>query len=129
MVDSVNPRAESNWAKSEKMDSRRGMKLPRRTECVIRIPIRQNVNRKEEGHRRLSFSGRKTDDYMTTGVLNTNENEVQPIIVLQEIELNQRAVQNDVNYEDREKAILVKLRLEHINTEERKLLVETGDSR
>jgi len=56
------------------------------------------VNHKEEGHRRRSISGRKTDDYVTTGVLNTNENEVQPIIVLQEIELNQRAVQNDVNY-------------------------------
>jgi hypothetical protein len=29
MVDAINPRAESNWAKSEKMESRSGMKLPR----------------------------------------------------------------------------------------------------
>jgi hypothetical protein len=87
------------------------------------------VNHKEEGHRRRSISGRKTDDYVTTGVLNTNENEVQPITVLEEIDLNQGVVQNDVNYEDTEKVILVKLRLEHLNNEERKLLVETGDSR
>jgi hypothetical protein len=89
-----------------------------RTECVIRISIRQNVYRKEEGHRTGSISGRKTDDYVTTAVLNTNGNEVQLIIVLEEIDLNQGVVQNDVNYEDREKVILVKLRLEHLMRKE-----------
>jgi hypothetical protein len=86
------------------------------------------VNHKEERHTRR-ISGRKTDNYVTIGVLNTNENEAEPIIVLEEIDLNQGVVENDVNYEDREKVILVKLKLEHLNNEERKLLVETGDSR
>jgi hypothetical protein len=29
MVDTINPRAESNWAKSEKVESRSRMELPR----------------------------------------------------------------------------------------------------
>lgn len=73
------------------------------TECVVKIPTRQNVSmigivRKQEI---LAEALTKVvDGCVTTGVINTHENEVEieePIIELEEMDPNQGVVQHNVS--------------------------------
>jgi hypothetical protein len=67
------------------------------------------------------------DEYVMTSTLNTNESKIEieePIIEIEEVDLDQEVDQGCINYEDRE-VILDQLRLDHLNSEERNLLIET----
>jgi hypothetical protein len=62
-----------------------------------------------------------------TNILNTNESEIEieePVIEREEVDLDREMDQGCVNYENRENVILDQLKLDHLNSKERKLLVE-----
>jgi hypothetical protein len=112
------------------------LKLPQRSESVVKIPIKQGapkvgIVRKQkirEGVFLAEALTRATDGYVMTSILNTNDSEIEieePVIELEEVDLDREMDQGCVNYENREKVILDQLRLDHLNNEERKLLVET----
>jgi hypothetical protein len=67
------------------------------------------------------------DGYALTSVLNTNEVEMEvqePVVELQEIEpLWERCCSAEFKSRDRERDILTQLRLDHLNAEEKKLLI------
>jgi len=69
------------------------------------------------------------DGYAITSILNTNDTEVnvqEPLVELDEIDLTwERGCSTEFESQDRKKEIQTHLRLEHLNTEERKLLVQT----
>jgi len=72
---------------------------------------------------------RVVDGYAITSILNTNDTEVnvqEPLIELDEVDLTwERGCSTEFESQDREKEIQTQLGLEHLNTEERKLLVQT----
>ena len=69
------------------------------------------------------------DGYVMTSILNTNDTEVElqePLVELDEVDPAwDKSCSNEFESRDREGEILKKLRLEHLNMEERKLLVQT----
>ena len=69
------------------------------------------------------------DGNAITSILNTNETEVnvqEPLVGLDEVDLTwERDSCTEFDSQDREKNIQTQQTLEHINTEERKLLVQT----
>jgi len=69
------------------------------------------------------------EGYAVTSILNTNDTKVnvqEPLVELDEVDLPwDRGCSTEFESQDREKEIQTQLRLEHLNTEERKLLVQT----
>ena len=67
--------------------------------------------------------------YAMTSILNTNDAEVnmeEPLVELDEIDPTwDRSCSTEFESQDQERKILTQLRLENLNTEERKLLVQT----
>jgi hypothetical protein len=135
MVNATNSIAELGGVIAEKKEIKGKLKLPKRSESVVKIPIKQGapklgIVRKQEkrGVFLVEAVTRLTDGYVMTSILNTNESEIEieePVTELEEVDLDREMVQSCVNYENREKVILDQLRLDHLNSEERKLLVET----
>ena len=110
------------------------IKLPPRTESIVRIPVAPKApqvgmtNKRElkEGVILAAALTRVVNGYALMSILNTTdvETEVQePIGQLQEIETEWETI-NGAEFEsqNREGDILSKLRLEHLNSEERKSL-------
>jgi len=69
------------------------------------------------------------DGYAIASILNTNYTEVtvqEPLVELDEVDLTwERGWSTEFKSQDREKEIQTQLRLEHLSTEEKKLLVQT----
>jgi hypothetical protein len=72
---------------------------------------------------------RVEEGYEITSILNTNDTEVnvqEPLVELDEVDLTwDRGSSTEFESQDREKQIQTQLRLVHLNTEERTLLVQT----
>jgi hypothetical protein len=113
------------------------IELPPRTESVVRLlvslgspPVR--VTDKCEVQEGVIIAASLTkvrDGYVMTGVINTRRNEVEmqkPVVDLDEFDPTW-----DVNHstgfapQNREKDIIAQLRLEHLNFEEKKVLIQT----
>ena len=66
--------------------------------------------------------------YVMTSILNTNDTEVdvqQPLVELDDVDSAwDRSRSTEYEFRDREKDILTQLRVEHLNVEERKLLIQ-----
>jgi hypothetical protein len=112
------------------------IKLPPRTETIVRVPVKPGLplgitNRCElrEGVIIAASLTKVTNGYAMTSILNTNDTEVtmqEPLVELDEIDLNwDRDGSTEFESQDREKRVLMRLRLEHLNTEERKLLISS----
>ena len=113
------------------------IKLPPRTESIVKVPVKTGsplvgMTNKCEIQRGViiaAFLTRVVDGYAITSILNTNDTEVnvqEPLVGLDEVNLTwERDSCTEFESQDREKDIRTQLRLEHLNTEERKLLVQT----
>jgi hypothetical protein len=68
------------------------------------------------------------EGYVMTSILNTNDTEVdvqEPLVELDEVDsARDRSCSTEFEFQDREKDILTQLRVEHLNMEERKLLIQ-----
>ena len=113
------------------------IKLPPRTESIVRLPVTPGsplvgvINKWEiqEGVIVAASLTKVNEGYVMTSILNTNDKEVEMKEPLVELEKFDTTWSNDrtteFNSQNREKNILEQLRLEHLNNEEEKLLVET----
>ena len=111
--------------------------LPPRAESVIRVPVTPESPSVgmiakceiQEGVFMAATLTKVVDGYAMTSVLNLNETETdipEPMIRLEEVDLVGESDRIPaVKPQDRERNILMKLRLDHLNSEERKALVET----
>jgi len=113
------------------------IKLPQRTENIVRVPVKPEsplvgmTNRceiQEEVIMAASLT-KVMNGYAMTSILNTNDVEVnmqEPSVELDEIDPPwDRNCSTLFESQDLERKILTQLRLEHLNTEERKLLFQT----
>jgi hypothetical protein len=125
---------------SGKGESGRGrmLTLSGRSETVVRIPVACEENQTEgliekrqlqEGIILASSLSTVKEGYVVTSILNTNENEVripEPRITLEQIATEQVDMSKEnKKIRDREKEVLDKLRVQHLNTEERDMLEHT----
>ena len=113
------------------------IKLPPRTESIVKVPVKTGsplvgMTNKCEIQKGVIIAASLTrivDGYAITSILNTNDTEVnvqEPLVGLDEVDLTwERDSCTEFEFQDREKDIQTQLRLEHLNTEERKLLVQT----
>ena len=113
------------------------IKLPPRTESIVRLPVTPGsplvgvINKCEiqEGVIVAASLTKVTDGYVMTSILNTNDKEVEmqePLVELEKIDPTWSGNRiTEFRSQDRENNILEQLRLEHLNTEEETLLVET----
>jgi len=113
------------------------IKLPPRTESIVKVPVMPGsplvgMTYKCEIKERAIIAAsltRVVDSYAITSILNTNDTEVnvpETLVELVEIDLTwERDCRTEFESQDREKEIQTQLRFEHLNTEERKLLVQT----
>jgi len=113
------------------------IKLPPRTGSIVRVPVKLGsalvgmTNRCEiqEGVIMAATLTKVTNGYAMTSILNTNDAKVymqEPLVELDEIDPTcDRSCSTEFESQDREIKIVTQLRLEHLNTEERKLLVQT----
>lgn len=113
------------------------IKLPPRTESIVRLPVTPGsplvgvINKWEiqEGVIVAASLTKVTEDYVMTSILNTNDKEVEmqePLVELEKFDTTWSSDRTtEFKYQNREKNILEQLRLEHLNNEEEKLLVET----
>jgi len=113
------------------------IKLPPRTESIVRVPVKPEsplvgrTNRCEiqEGVIMAASLTKVMNGYAMTIILNTNDVEVnmqEPSVELDEIDPTwDRNCSTLFESQDRERKILTQLKLEHLNTEERKLLFQT----
>jgi hypothetical protein len=111
------------------------IKLPSRTESIVRVPVAPGspqvgiITKRElqEGVILAASLTKVVDAYAVTSVLNTNEVEMEvqePVVELAEIEpVWERCESTEFDSQDRERDILTQLRLDHLNAEERKLLI------
>jgi hypothetical protein len=111
------------------------IKLPPRAESVVRLivtpgsPLVGMTNKREIQGVILAASLTKVvDGYVTASILNTNDIKVdlqEPLAELDEVDpASDRSCSTEFESQDRERDILTQLRLEHLNAEERKLLVQ-----
>ena len=110
--------------------------LPLRTESIVKVPVMPGspllgMTNKCEIQKGVIIAAsltRVVDGYAITSILNTNDTEVnvqEPLIELDEVDLTwERGCSTEFESQDREKEIQTQLGLEHLNTEERKLLVQ-----
>jgi hypothetical protein len=112
-------------------------KLPPRTESIVKLPVTLGsplvglINRRElhEGVILAASLTRVMNGYAMTSVLNVNDEEVnvqEPIVALDEVDATwDNDCGTEVEFPGRESRILTKLRVEHLNAEEKKSLVQT----
>jgi hypothetical protein len=114
------------------------IKLPPRDESIVRVPVTpgsplEGMNSKceiQEGVILAASLTKVVDGYVMTSVLNTNDTEVdtqEKLVEVDEVDPAwDRNCSTDFESQDREREreILTQLRSEHLNTEERKLLVQ-----
>jgi hypothetical protein len=113
------------------------IKLPPRTESIVKVLVKTGsplvgMTNKCEIQKGVIIAAsltRVVDGYATTSILITNETEVnvqEPLVRLDEVDLTwERDRCTEFDSQDREKNIQTQQTLEHINTEERMLLVQT----
>ena len=113
------------------------IKLSPRTESIVRVPVKSGsplvgmTNRCEiqEGVFIAASLTKVMNGYAMTSILNTNDAEVkmqEPLVELDETDPTwDRSCNTEFESQDRERKILTQLSLEQLNTEERKLLVQT----
>ena len=113
------------------------VKLPLPTKSIVKVPVMPGsplvgMTNKCEIQKGVIIAASLTkvvDGYAITSILNTNDTEVivqEPLAELDEVELTwERGCSTEFESQDREKEIQTQLRLEHLNTEVRKLLVQT----
>ena len=113
------------------------IKLPPRTESIVKVPVIPGsplvgVTNKGELQKGVIIAAsltRVVDGYAITSILNTNDTEVnvqEPLVELDEVDLTwERDSCTEFESQDREKGIQTQLRLEPLNTEEKRLLVQT----
>jgi len=113
------------------------IKLPLRTESIVKVPVMPRsplveMTNKCEIQKGVIIAAslmRVVDGYAITSILNTNDTEVtvqEPSVELDEVDLTwERGCSTEFESQDREKEIQTQLKLEHLNTKERKLLVQT----
>ena len=112
-------------------------KLPPRAESILKVPVTPGsplVGIKDkceiqEGVMIAASLTRVEEGYAITSILNTNDTEVnvqELLVELDEVDLTwDRGSSTEFESQDREKQIQTQLRLVHLNTEERTLLVQT----
>jgi hypothetical protein len=116
--------------------SRGLIKLPPRTESIVRVPVTPGspnvgVTSKCEIREGVFMAASLTeviDGYILTSMLNTKDEEVEvpePVVELDTIDFMENS--GPVEYEPRyrEKEISNQLRTDHLNSEEKKMLVQT----
>ena len=121
-------------------DNKCKITLPPRTESVVRIPVAAGspnvgVMQKceiQEGVFMAAALTRVIDGRVVTSIVNVNEAEAEisePMVRLDEVDLiyDSHCVP-EFEPQDREGKIVKQLRLDHLNAEEKKLLVETCSS-
>jgi len=113
------------------------IKLPPQTDSIVKVSVTPGsplvgMTNKCEIQKEVIIAASLTkvvDGYAMTSILNTNYTEVtvlEPLVELDEVDLAwERGCSTEFESQDREKEIQTQLRLEHLNTEERKLLVQT----
>lgn len=136
MIKMVNAN-QTEIAKTEKTRETRNIILPRRSECVVKLPVKEGspsvgILDKCEIQEGIFMAGSLTkviDGYVITSILNTNEEEAEiqePLVELNEVEPVQNLTgATEEKQKDREKRILEQLRLDHLNDEEKRLLIGT----
>ncbi|XP_023705571.2 uncharacterized protein LOC111863458 [Cryptotermes secundus] len=136
MIKMVNAN-QTEIAKTEKMRETRNMILPRRLECVVKLPVKQGsplvgILDKCEIQEGVFMAGSLTKvihGYGITSILNTNDEEAEiqePLVELNEVEpVEYSRGATEEKRKDREKRILEQLRLDHLNDEEKRLLIGT----
>jgi hypothetical protein len=116
------------------------IKLPLRSETIVRVPVTPrsplvgmtNKCELQEGVILAVSRTKVVDGYVMKSILNNNDTEVdmhQSLVELDEVDRawNRRCgTEFESQDREREREILTQLRLEHLNTEERKLLVQAG---
>jgi hypothetical protein len=124
-------------AKIKKGGEAKKISLPRRSECVVKLPVKEGsppvgILNKHEIQEGVYMAGSLTkvrDGYVLTSILNTNDVKVEiqePLVELDEIEpIRNLTSATEGKQGNREKGILEQLRLDHLNNEEKKLLTET----
>ena len=110
--------------------------LPLRTESIVKVPVMPGspllgMTNKCEIQKGVIIAAsltRVVDCYAITSILNTNDTEVnvqEPLVELDEFALTwERGCSTEFESQERGKEIQTQLGLEHLNTEERKLLVQ-----
>jgi len=113
------------------------IKLPPRAESIVKVPVTPgsplvgmtNKCEIQEGVIMTASLTKVMNGYGMTSILNTNDAEVnmqEPLVELDGIDPTwDRSCSTEFESQDREREIPRQLRLEHLNTEERKLLVPT----
>jgi len=113
------------------------IKLPPRTESIVKVPVMPGsplvglINRCElrEGVILAASLTRVVNGYAMTSILNVNDEEVnvqEPIVALDEVDATwDNDCGTEIEFPGRESRILMKLRVEHLNAEEKKSLVQT----
>jgi hypothetical protein len=127
----------SSKAKYSPNRNRCRITLPPRAESVVRIPVAPGspnvgvISKSEiqEGVFMAAALTKVVDGCAVTSILNVNEVEAEisePIVRLDEVDLVKESnCIPKVEPQDRERSIAMQLRLDHLNAEERKLLMET----
>jgi len=112
------------------------IKLPQRTESIARVPVTPgsplvgmtNMCELQEGVILAASLTKVVEGYVMTSILNTNDTEVdvqEPLVELDEFDSAwDRSCSTEFEYQDREKGILTQLRVEYLNMEEIKLLIQ-----
>jgi hypothetical protein len=110
------------------------IRLPPRTESIVRVPVatgspQVGMIKKcelQEGIILAATLTRVVDGYALTSVLNTTDTEIavqEPVVTLEEVAPEwEKYDRPEFETRDRERSILSQLRLEHLNSEERKSL-------
>jgi len=114
------------------------IKLPPRTESTVRVPVTPGsplvgmtkTCKIQEGVIIAASLTKVVDGYVMTSILNTNDTEVDMQEALVEVDEDDPACDRSCSTQfesqdrERQREILTQLRLENLNTEERKLLVD-----
>ena len=118
-------------------ETRRRITLPPRAESVVRIPVAPEspsvgvISKCEiqEGVFMAATLTKVVDGYALTSILNVNETETEipeTMVRLDEVDLaNESKCVPEFEPQDRERTIMRQIRLEHLNSEEKKMLMET----
>jgi hypothetical protein len=115
----------------------RRLALSSRTELVVKLPVKKGINiregitEKQEIQKRVYLAGAMTEvraGYAITSIANTN-NEVEidePVLQLEEIkDTGEQPRERGDKYLNRTEEVLKRLRLEHLNREERQQVEKT----
>jgi transposase InsO family protein len=116
----------------------RRLVLPGRTELVVKLPVKEGINiqegitEKQEIQKGVYLAGALTEvraGYAITSVANTNDERIEidePVLELEEIEdTDGQARERGDRYLNRTGEVLKRLRLEHLNKEERQQVEKT----